>query len=72
MAEATVPWFLRATEKVTVSPSDAAEGEVVTAEATRSELETGFTTSGEALVKVLLVSFCSMISSAGSATALSG
>lgn len=45
-AEATVPWFLTATAKVTVSPADGADGEVVTALATRSELATGFTTRG--------------------------
>lgn len=49
-AEATVPWFLMATEKVTASPSAGADGEVATAEATRSELETGFTTSASARV----------------------
>ncbi|CAO0827417.1 hypothetical protein SMICM17S_05595 [Streptomyces microflavus] len=36
-----------ATESVTVSPAAGAEGEVVIAVATRSELATGCTTSGE-------------------------
>ncbi len=67
--DATEPWFFTVAEKVTVSPFDGADGEVVTALATRSELETGFTTSGEAAVKRLSVSFCSMISPPGSTTA---
>lgn len=49
-AEAIEPWFFTATEKVTVSPCDGEDGEVVTALATRSELETGLTTSGVPLV----------------------
>lgn len=69
LADATEPWFFTATEKVTVSPFEGPDGEVVTALATRSELETGFTTSGVPPVKRLFVSFCSMISSAGSTTA---
>ncbi len=69
LAEATVPWFFTATEKATVSPAAGPDGEVVTALATRSELETGFTTSGAAAVKRLSVSFSSMTASSGSATA---
>lgn len=45
LAEAIEPWFLIATSKVTASPAEGLEGEVFT-EATRSELETGFTTRG--------------------------
>lgn len=50
LADATVPWFFTATENVTLSPSAGADGEVVTAVATRSELDTGFTTSASARV----------------------
>lgn len=49
-AEAIVPWFFRATEKVTVSPAEAPLGVQFTAEAIRSELSTGFTTSEVGLV----------------------
>lgn len=44
-AEATVPWFLIETEKLTVSPAAGADGDVPSV-ATRSELATGLTTSG--------------------------
>lgn len=50
MAVATVPWFLRATEKVTVSPSEGELGDQLTGEATRSELDTGLTTRAVGLV----------------------
>ena len=71
-AEATVPWFLIATENVTVLPAAGLPGDQPVGEATRSELSTGLTTSGVGLVKVLLASFCSMTSLASSTFALSG
>src|SRR2546430_6481367 len=43
-ADATVPWFLMATENVTVLPAAGLPGVQLTGEATRSELWTGFTT----------------------------
>ncbi len=49
-AEATVPWFLIATVKVTLSPAEGLDGVQATGAATRSELETGLTTSASGAV----------------------
>ncbi|MNJ00881.1 hypothetical protein D3C73_1603330 [compost metagenome] len=43
LAEAAVPWFLMATEKVTVLPPAGFPGVQLTGEASRSELDTGAT-----------------------------
>ena len=48
-ADAMLPWFLIATEKVTVLPFAGLPGVQPTGDAIRSELATGVTTSGEPL-----------------------
>ncbi len=68
-AEAVVPWFFTATEKASVSPAEAEEGDQETGEATRSELATGLTTSGSGLVYRLLASSCSVTLPLSSTTA---
>ena len=49
-AEAIVPWFLIATEKLTVLPADGLPGDQATGEAIRSEVSTGLTTRAVGLV----------------------
>jgi hypothetical protein len=59
-ADATLPWFFKATEKATEFPADGLPGVQLTAAAIRSELATGVTTSGPDAFAVLFPSFCSM------------
>src|SRR3569833_759081 len=65
-AEAMVPWFLTATPNDTLVPLEGLPGLQVTDEATRSELETGATTSDDGFVYALLPSFSSRTASASS------
>src|SRR5215217_7378920 len=58
-AEATLPWFLMDTEKVTVLPAAGLPGDHDTAAGSRSEVWTGATTRLVEPVKVLLASLVS-------------
>src|SRR6476469_10983516 len=68
LAAAIVPWLRIATEKLTAAPACGVDGDQLT-EATRSDVGTAVTTSGEPLVRLLLVSTFSITVLSSSTTA---